>query len=101
MILPVGHTEVHRVGPKWWIGQGCSDRGIVQEGLLFHHGELVVTTHAKVWGSKSHHAVISQIRVFFSDYAHTGHFLGPVFDGGVAPELFVIVVPADKRKKFR
>lgn len=94
----MGHTEVHRVRPKWRVGQGSSDGGVVQKRLFFHHGELVVSSDAQVRRPQADHAVVGQICVLFGDYAHTGHFLGPVLDRGVAPELFVIVVSASTKR---
>jgi len=93
----VGHSEVHGVRPERRVGQGCSDRRIVQESLFLHHGELVVAAHAQIRRPQTDDAVVCQIGVLFGDYAHTGHFLGPVLDGGVAPELFVVVVPVTRQ----
>lgn len=93
-LSPVWHAEVHCVRPERRVGQRRSDGWVVQESLFFHHGELVVAAHAQVRRPKAHHAVVGQVRVFLRDYAHTSHFLGPVFDGGVAPKLFVVVVSA-------
>lgn len=94
----MGHAEVHCVRPQWRIGQRRGDRRIVQESLFFHHRELVVAAHAQVRRPQANHAVIGQVRVFLGDYTHTGHFLGPIFHGGVAPELFVVVVPVTSKR---
>lgn len=45
-VATMGHTEVHGVRPQRRVAQGCGDGRIVQEGLFFHHRELVVTTHS-------------------------------------------------------
>lgn len=87
------HAEVHCVRPERRIGQGRGDRRIVQESLFFHHGELVVSANAQIRRPQTDHAVVGQIRVFLRDYAHAGHFFGPILHGGVAPELLVVVVP--------
>lgn len=95
----VGHAEVHGVRPQRWVGEGSSDSGVVEEGLLLHHGELVVATNPQIGGSNTDHRVIGQVGILFDDDSHTSHFLGPVINGGIAPELFVVVVPVNKWEK--
>lgn len=89
----VRHAEVHGVWPQWWVGEGRRDGWVVEKGLFLHHGKLVVTTHAQVRRPDTHHTVVGKVGKFFYDDPRTGHFLGPVVDGGVTPELLVIVVP--------
>lgn len=63
--------------------------------MFFHHGELIIAAHAQVRRSQTDYAVVRQVGVLLGDDAHAGHFFGPVLDRGVAPELFVVVVPAN------
>lgn len=98
-VAAVRHTEVHGVRPKWRVGQRSGDGRIVQESLLFHHGELVVSTDSQIWGTDSDHRVVRQVGELFDDDTHTGHFLGPVIDGSVGPEAFVIVVAMGREER--
>lgn len=91
-VTTVGHPEVQGVGPERRVVQGSGDGAVVEEGLLLHHGELVVATDTQVGGAHSDHGVVGQVGVLLDDDAHASHFLGPVVNGGVAPELLVIVV---------
>lgn len=92
-VAAVWHAEVHGVRPQWWVREGRCDSGVVEEGLFLHHGELVVTTHAQVRRSDPHHAVVGKVGEFLDDDPRTCHFLGPVVDCGVTPELLVVIVP--------
>lgn len=91
-VAAVGHTEVHGVGPQRRVRQRSSDRGVVQEGLLLHHGELVVAADAQVGRSHAHHRVVRDVGVLLGDDPHACHLLGPVVDGGVRPEALLVVV---------
>lgn len=93
-VASVGHAEVHGVGPKGRVVQGGGDGGVVQEGLLLHHGELVVASYSQVGRPNAHHAVIGDVCVLFRDYSLPPHFFHPVVYGGVGPEMLIIVVPA-------
>jgi len=90
------HPEVHGVRPEWWIVQGRGDSGIVQKGLLLHHGELIVTADSQVRRPDAYHAVVRQIGELLGDDPHAGHLLCPVIDGGVGPEALVVIVPCPK-----
>lgn len=92
----VRHPEVHGVRPQWGIVQGRSDGGIVQEGLLLHHGELIVTADPQIRCSHAHHAVVRQIGILLGDDPHAGHLLGPIVDGRVRPEALVVIMPCPK-----
>lgn len=63
--------------------------------MLLHHGELVVASDAQIWGTDTDHGVVGQVGILFDDDTHTGHFLGPIVDGGVRPEAFLVVVAAE------
>ena len=89
----VWHAEVHGVWPQWRVGERCCDSRVVQKGLLLHHGELVITTHTQVWRADAHDAVVSKVGEFLDDDSCTSHFLGPVVDRGVTPELLIVIVP--------
>lgn len=98
-VAAVGHAEVHGVWPEGWVGKRSSNGGVVEEGLLLHHGELVVATNPQVGGSNTDHRVVSQVGVLLDYDPHASHFLGPVVDGRITPELFIVVVPVDKWEK--
>jgi len=91
-VTTVGHSEVEGVGPERRVVQGSGDGAVIEEGLFFHHGELVVATDTQVGSAHSNDGVVGQVGVLLDDDTHTSHFLGPVVNGGVAPELLVIVV---------
>lgn len=44
----VGHPEVQGVGPDGHTAEGRGDGGVVDEELVCHHLELLVTAHSKV-----------------------------------------------------
>lgn len=92
-VATVWHAEVHGVWPQRRVREGRCDGRVIQEGLFLHHGELVVTTNAQVRRADTYHAVVRQVGEFLDDDSCTCHFLGPVVDGGVAPELLVVIVP--------
>lgn len=92
----MGHPEVHRVRPQRRVVQGRGDGGVVKEGLLLHHGELIVPTDAQVRSPHADHAVVCQVGVFLSDDPHASHLFRPVVHGGVRPESFVVVVPGNR-----
>lgn len=93
-VAPVRHAEVHGVRPEGRVTERCRDGGVVQERLLLHHRELVVAADPQVGSSHSDHAVVGQVSVLLSDNSHPSHFLSPVIDGSVAPELFFVIVSA-------
>ena len=99
-VAAMWHPEVHGVWPERRVGQGGGDGGVVEEGLFLHHGELVVAAHPQVGGSDADYAVVCDIRVLFHDNSHPCHFLSPVVNGGVRPQLFVIVVAATNKLLF-
>lgn len=90
------HPEVHGVRPQRGIVQGRGDGGVVQEGLLLHHGELIVTADSQIRRSHAHHAVVRQIGELLGDDPHTGHLLRPIVDGRVRPETLVVIMPCPK-----
>ena len=92
----VGHSEVHGVRPQGWIVQSSGNGRVVKEGLFFHHGELVVSTHTKVRGTDTYYTVIGKIGVLLGDNPHASHLLSPVIDGCFRPEPLVIIVPVSK-----
>lgn len=91
-VATMWHAEVHGVGPEWRIRQRCRDGGVIQEGLLLHHGELIVASDTQVGSTHTHNRVIRNIRIFLNNDPHAGHFLSPIVDGRVRPEAFLIVV---------
>lgn len=92
-VATVWHAEVHGVRPQRRVREGRCDGRVIQEGLFLHHGELVVTTYTQVWCADTYHAVVRQVGEFLDDDSCTCHFLGPIVDGGVTPELLVIIMP--------
>jgi hypothetical protein len=92
-VATVWHAEVHGVGPQRRVREGRRDGRVVQEGLFLHHGELVVTTNAQVRRADTYHAVVRKVGEFLDNDSCTSHFLGPVVNRGVTPELFVVVMP--------
>jgi len=91
-VATVGHTEVKSVWPQRDVLQWRRDRGIVKEGLLFHHGELVVTSHAQVRSAHTYDRVVGDVGEFVDDETSSSHFFGPVIDGSFRPESLVVVV---------
>ena len=91
-VANVGHPEVHGVWPKGRVLEGSGDGGVVKEGLLLHHGELVVAAHTKVGSTQSYDRVVRDVGELVDDQPGAGHLLGPVVDGGVGPEGLVVVV---------
>jgi len=90
------HSKVHGVWPQRRIVQGRSDGRIVQEGLLLHHGELIVTAYPQIRRPDADYAVIRQICELLGDDPHASHLLSPLIDGSVRPEALVIIVPCPK-----
>lgn len=91
-VATMWHLEVHCVWPERWIRQWCGDCGIVQERLFFHHCELIVAADTQIWCSHTNHGIVGDVGVFFDDYSHASHFLGPVINGCVRPKTFIIVM---------
>ena len=102
-VATVGHTEVEGVRPQRDVLQCGRDGRIVKEGLVFHHGELVVTSDAQVRSAHTHDRVVGDVGEFVDDETSSGHLLGPVVHGSFRPESFIRVVPVDmnssKKKK--
>lgn len=92
-VATVGHSEVHGIGPKWRVVKSSGDGRIVKEGLFFHHGKLVVSSHSKVGCSHSNNSVVSQISIFLSNNPHASHLLSPVINSSFGPESFIVVMP--------
>ena len=88
----VGHAEVHGVGPQRWVLQGSCDGRIIEESLLFHHGELIVATHTKVWCPEADNRVICDVGKLINDETRASHLLGPLVHIGRRPESFIIIV---------
>ena len=93
-VAVVGHAEVERVRPQWRILQGNGDGRIVEEGLLFDHGELVVAADAQVRGAHTHDRVVGDVGELVDDETRAGHFLGPVVHRSVRPESLVLLMTA-------
>ena len=91
-VAPVGHLEVHGVGPQGRVLQGSCDGGVVEEALLLHHGELVVATDPEVGSSQTDHGVVFDLSKLVNDQPGAGHLPGPVLHTGVRPEALVTVV---------
>lgn len=88
----MGHAEVHGIWPQWWVRQRSCNGRVVEEGLLLHHGELIVAADTQIWRTHTHNRIVRNIRIFLNDNPHAGHFLGPVIDRCVRPETLLIVV---------
>lgn len=95
-VTAMRHPEIHGVRPQRRVVQGSGDGGIVEEGLLLHHGELIITADPQIRRPDADHAVISQIRELLGDDPHAGHLLSPVIDGRVRPEALVVIMPCPK-----
>lgn len=89
------HSEVQRVRPKGRVGEGCGNGRVVEEGLLLHHEELVVSSYSKVRGSDADDGVVGDVGESLDDESDAGHLLCPGFSARLAPVLFIRVV-ADK-----
>jgi len=88
----VGHAEVESVWPQRDVLKWSGDGRIVKEGLLFHHGELVVTSHAQVGSAHTYDRVVGDVGEFVDDETSSGHFFSPVIHRSFGPESFVVVV---------
>ena len=88
----VGHFEVESVGPERRILQGSSDRGIIKEGLLLHHDELIVATHPEEGRPNTNDRVIGDISKLLNDQPGASHLLGPLFHTAIAPVIIVFLV---------
>ena len=91
-VATVRHAEVKSVGPERRVLQRRRDGRIVEEGLFFHHGELVVAADAQVRRSHADDRVVGDVGEFVDNQTGAGHFFGPVVNGGRRPETLVIVV---------
>lgn len=97
-VAAVRHAEVEGVRPERRVLQRSSDGRVVQEGLLFHHGELVVAADAKVRGAHADDRVVGDVGELVDDEASAGHFLGPVVHRCRRPEALLIVMPVRRLK---
>lgn len=86
------HTEIQCVWPQWWIAQRCRYGRIVEEGLLFHHKELIVSTHTKVWCTNADDRIIGNVWESFNDQTYASHLLSPRLGTCFAPILFFCIV---------
>lgn len=91
-VATVGHAEVERVRPQGRVLQRRRDGRIVQERLLFHHGELVVAADTQVRGAHTDDRIVGDVGELVDDQTSAGHLLGPVVHRGRGPERLVIVV---------
>ena len=91
-VAAVRHFEIESVGPEGRILQRGGDRGVVQESLFFHHGELEVAADTEVGSAQAHDRVICNVGEFLNDEARTGHLPRPVVDACVGPEGLTVVV---------
>lgn len=91
-VAAVRHAEVERVRPQRRVLQRSRDGRVVEESLLFHHGELVVAADAQVRSAHTHDRVVGDVGEFVDDETGAGHLLGPVVNGSRRPERLVIVV---------
>ena len=91
-VAAVRHPEIHRVGPEGRVLQRGGDRGVVQEGLLLHHGELVVAADTEVGSAQAHHRVVIDVCKLVNDEAGPRHFLCPVVHSSLGPESLIVVV---------
>ena len=88
----VRHPEVQRVRPQRRVTEWGRDGTVVQEGLFFHHEELIVATDPQVWCPDTDDAVIRDVGEAFNDEPRSGHFLGPGFHVSLGPVLLTRVV---------
>lgn len=86
----VRHAEVQGIRPERRVREGGSYGGIIQEGLLLHHGKLSVSAYAKVRSTKSDHRVVGDVCELVNDKPGAGHLLGPLLHAGLRPEGFVV-----------
>jgi hypothetical protein len=97
-VAAVRHAEVEGVRPQRRVLERSRDGGIVEESLLFHHGELVVAADTQVRSAHANNRVVGDVGELVDDQTSSSHLLGPVVDGSRRPERLVIVVAAEKRK---
>lgn len=90
----VRHAEVQSVRPQGRVAQWGGDGGIVQEGLLLHHEELIVAADSQVRGAHTHDRVVGNVGEPFDDESNAGHLFGPRLGAGLAPVLFIGIVTA-------
>ena len=91
-VAAVGHPEVHGVRPERRVLEGGSDGRVVEEGLLLHHGELVVAAHPEVGGPQADDRVVGDVAKLVNDEPGAGHLLGPVVHARLGPKGLVVVV---------
>ena len=91
-VAPVGHAEVHGVGPEWGVLERSGDGRVIEESLFFHHGELIVASDPEVWSTKTDDRVVSDVGELVDDQPAAGHLFGPLVNAGIGPEELVGVV---------
>ena len=97
-VTTVRHTEVQSVRPQRRVLQRRRNGGIVQKGLLFHHGELVVSTDAQVGSAHAYNRVVGDVGELVDDQSSASHLLGPVVHRSRRPETFLVIVPVRRGK---
>lgn len=88
----VWHPEVQRVRPQRRITERRRDGGVVEEGLLLHHKELIVASHTQVGRTHTNDRIVGDVGEALNDETHSGHFFGPRLGASFAPVLLVGVM---------
>lgn len=88
----VGHTEVQSVRPDWNAAEGRGDGSVVDEELVGHHLELLVSTDPKVRGSHSDDWTVTDVSESFDDQTSTSHLGKPVVVRALSPVLRIVLV---------
>lgn len=95
-VAGVGHAVVQGVGPQGHGGQGGSDGGVVQEGVLLHHPELAVAAHTEEGITHADDGLVGDVGEAFDDDAGTTHFALVLVFACVGPESLVVCVAGMK-----
>lgn len=95
----VWHPEVQSVRPQRGIAEGGCERGIVEEGLLFHHRELAVAADPQVRGPNPDDGIVRDVPETFQDQPHSGHFFGPRVETSLGPVFLDVPVTIIRRNR--
>lgn len=88
----VGHSEVESVGPEGRVTEGSGDCRVIEEGLLFHHEELVIAADPEIGRSDADNGVVGDVGEPLDDEPHAGHLLSPGLETRFTPILFTRIM---------
>lgn len=86
------HSEVQRIRPDRHTTQRGGNRGVIDEELVSHHLELLVTAHAEIRSPHSDNGTISDVCEAFDNESGSSHLRQPVVVGSLGPILRVVFV---------